>query len=133
MANFKDLKNTIKALWVIFSETSDNLPSSNGLSTLITSTPSLFTTLFFFYWSIVDLQCCVNFWYTAQWFSYTIYMFFFHYGWSHDIEYSSLSYTVGHCCLSYYCTLICHFMSHATLFSFQPCLIFLASPFSPFI
>ena len=27
--------------------------------------------LFFLYWSIVDLQCCVNFCYTAKWFSYT--------------------------------------------------------------
>ena len=38
-------------------------------------------TLFFFnvfYWSIVDLQCCVSFWYLAKWFSYAyIYTFFF--------------------------------------------------------
>ena len=32
----------------------------------------------FFNWSIVDLQCCVNFWCTAKWFSYTyIYIFSF--------------------------------------------------------
>ena len=32
--------------------------------------------IFKFYWSIVDLQCCINFCYTAGWFSYT-YIFFF--------------------------------------------------------
>lgn len=26
---------------------------------------------FFFKWSVVDLQCCVNFYCTAEWFSYT--------------------------------------------------------------
>ena len=35
----------------------------------------------FFYWSIVILQCCVNFCYTAKWFSYTyihsFFIFFF--------------------------------------------------------
>ena len=31
--------------------------------------PSL--TFFFFYWSIVDLQCCVNFWCSSKWFSDT--------------------------------------------------------------
>ena len=33
----------------------------------------------FFNWSIVELKCCVGFWYTAKWFSYThilIYIFF---------------------------------------------------------
>ena len=30
-----------------------------------------------FYWSIVDLQCCINFWCTAEWFSCSyIYIFF---------------------------------------------------------
>ena len=25
----------------------------------------------FFNWNMVDLQCCISFWYTAKWFSYT--------------------------------------------------------------
>ena len=33
--------------------------------------------LFFFYWSIVDLQCCINFHCIAKWFNYTdIYILF---------------------------------------------------------
>ena len=62
--------------------------------------------IFLFYWCIADLQCCVNFFCTAKWFSYTyiyIHSFFnilFHHGLSQDIEYSSLCYTIGPCCLS---------------------------------
>ena len=59
---------------------------------------------FIFYWSIVDLHYCVNFCCTAKWLSYThIYILFyilFHYGLSQDIEYSSLCYTGGPCCLA---------------------------------
>ena len=32
---------------------------------------------FLFYWSIVDLQCCVSFRYIAKWFSYTFFCIFF--------------------------------------------------------
>ena len=45
--------------------------------------------VFFFYWSTVDLQCCVNLYCTSKWFSYTyIYSFYilFHYGLSQNIE-----------------------------------------------
>ena len=52
----------------------------------------------------LHLQCCINFCCTAEWFSYTyIYILFyilFHYGLSQDIEYRSLCYIVGPCCLS---------------------------------
>ena len=57
-----------------------------------------------FYWSIVDLQCCVNSCCTAKWFSYTyIYVPFhilFHYDLSQSIAYSSMCYRVGPCCWS---------------------------------
>ena len=56
-----------------------------------------------FYWSIVDLKCCVNFCYTAKWFSYicvcvcVLFHILFHYGLSQD---SFLCYKVELCCLS---------------------------------
>ena len=57
------------------------------------------------------LQCCVNFFYTAKWLRYRyIYILFhilFHYGLSQDIEYSSLCYTVGPCCLSILYIIVC--------------------------
>ena len=64
-----------------------------------------------FYWSIVGLQCCVNFHWTAEWFSYTyVYIPFhilFHYGLLQDIECSSLCCTVGSCCLSILYIIVC--------------------------
>ena len=41
-------------------------------NTLRVKTPSAYSYCLsiLFYWSIVDLQCCVSFWYTAKWFSY---------------------------------------------------------------
>ena len=52
--------------------------------------------LFFFFWSIVDLQYCISFMGTAKWFSYSL----FHDSLLPDIEYSFLCYTVNPCCLS---------------------------------
>ena len=57
-------------------------------------------------WSIVDLQCCVCFRYTAKWFTCAyMYIFFFFQiisscRLSPNIEYSSWCYTVGPCWLS---------------------------------
>ena len=45
-----------------------------------------------FFWSIDDLQCCINFCCTAKWFTY-IYFFFIFFPMSQDIGYSSL------CCI----------------------------------
>ena len=77
-------------------------PSIVGLSDFFIY--SFLIHILFFYWSRVDLQCCGNLCSTAKWLSYTqIHSFFnipFHYGLSQDIEYSSLCYTEGPCCLS---------------------------------
>ena len=66
---------------------------------------------FFFNWSIVDLPCCVSFWCTAKWFSYTyidiLFHILFHHGLLQDIEYSSLFYTVGPCRLSILYIVVC--------------------------
>ena len=57
----------------------------------------------FFNWSIVDLQCCVGFTCSAEWFSYTYTYYInyflgsFPYRLLQDIEFSSLCYTVGPC------------------------------------
>ena len=75
----------------------------------------------FLNWSIVNLQCCISFGCTAEWFRYIyvcvcvyiyiyiyiyihIYIYIllqilFHYRVLQDTEYSSLCFTVGPCCL----------------------------------
>lgn len=59
---------------------------------------------FFFFWSIIDLQFCVSFRYTAKWFSYIhIYILLqilLHYRLLQGTEYSSLYYMVNPYCLS---------------------------------
>ena len=73
-----------------------NCPPFYNLRILKIQEPGL-TRWFFFFWGIVDLQCCINFSCTAKWFCYIDILFhiLFHYGLSQDIEYSSLCYTVG--------------------------------------
>ena len=69
--------------------------------------------VFFSNWSIVDLQCFVNFCCTAviQLYIYIyihiIFYILFHYGLSQDTKYSSLCYTVGPCCLTILYVIIC--------------------------
>ena len=53
---------------------------------------------FWIFWSIVDLQCYVSFWYwyTAKWFYiYLLFQIIFQYRLLKDIEFNSLCYTVG--------------------------------------
>ena len=88
--------------YIIYSE---NTPFCNLIQIII------FYSFFWFFlnWSTVDLQCCVNYCYTAKWFSYT-YIFFqilFHYRLLQDIGYSSLCYAVGPCCLSILYPVVC--------------------------
>ena len=57
-----------------------------------------------FYWSVIDLQYCVDFYCTLKWLSYTykyiLSHILFHYVLSWDTEYSFLCCIVGLCCLS---------------------------------
>ena len=77
---------------------------NNPLISIAMKWERLYNFLNLFYWSIVYLQCCINSLCTAKCFSYTcMYIPFhilFHYSLSQDIEYSSLCYAVGPCCLS---------------------------------
>ena len=57
--------------------------------------------------SIVDLQCCVNFFCTAKWFVYFYIYILFHYGLSQNNEYISLCYTRDPCCLSVLFVIVC--------------------------
>ena len=66
-----------------------------------------------FYGNIVDLQYCIHFRYTVQWYSYIclftciMYSILFHYRSLQDIDYISLCYTVGPCWLSVLCICCC--------------------------
>ena len=81
--------------------------------------------LIYFYRSIINLQCCVNFRCTAKWFSYTyIYIYFFQilfpYRLLQNIEYSSVCYTIGPCWLSILFIAVCTCQSQAPNLSLLP-------------
>ena len=72
------------------------------------------------FWDLVDLQCCAYFRCTAKRFSYTcicicFFQILFPYRLLQNIEYSSLWYTVGPCCLS-----ILHIITNPILLSPSP-------------
>ena len=62
-----------------------------------------------FYWSIVNLQCCISFKCIAKWFSctYILFQILFHYRLLQDIEYSYLCCTVSSCCLPILYIVVC--------------------------
>ena len=72
-----------------------------------------------FYWIIFDLQCCVNFCYTAKWFSFTYIIFHIlsHCSLLQDTEYISLCHTLGPCCLSIW-NVICKIL----IYRLMPCI-----------
>ena len=69
--------------------------------------------LLFKNWSVVDLSYCVNFCCTAKWLSYThictLLYILSHYGSPQDVEYSSLCYTLGSCCISILYVMVCFY------------------------
>ena len=56
------------------------------------------------FWNTVDLQCCVNFCGTTKWY---VHSSSYSFPLSQNIEYGSLWYTVGPCCLSILCITVC--------------------------
>ena len=86
----------------------------------------LFILKFIFYWTIVDLQCCVSFRCMAKWFicmyTYTFIRFqiLFPCKLSQNIEQSSLCYTVGPCWLSILCIVVCICQSQSPNLSLPP-------------
>ena len=87
----------------------DSLPLSHLGTPLIVVH---FCFVFIFYWSIVDLQCCANFCYTAATHLYTnihsLLILFFHFMvYPRRFGYKSLYYTVGPCCLSILNVTVC--------------------------
>ena len=102
----------VSSIWLLLSYILYKKLVNTFLSS-VSHSSKLSTFYFLFYWSIVHLQCCVNFYYTSKWFSYTyicIYIYFyilFHYDLSQVIEYSFLCYTVGPCCLSILYVIVC--------------------------
>ena len=83
----------------------------------------------FFYWSIADLQCFVNFCCkVTQLYTYILsFLYAFHNGLSQDIECSSLCYTVGPCCLSVLYIVVCICYSQTPNLSLPP------PPLSPLV
>ena len=89
------------------------------------------TRIFFFFfsfhlfnWSIINLKYCVSFKCIVKWFviyTYIPFQFLFYYRLLQDIEYSSLCYTVGSCCLPSLYIIVCICSSQTPNLSL-PCL-----------